>query len=144
MTRTDRTKRIAADRADGYAEVGRRLLQAGRVLAQHDDPRHASALAILSVHAVIAFVDAVTIHSGGRKSSSPDHTATTRLLRDVLGTRLPDAQARLVARVVAEKDKFEYQGYVARWDEACSLHRKAEQLGRWAEEHLAVAPRRGD
>lgn len=144
MTRTDRTKRVTADRADGYAEVGRRLLQAGRVLAQHDDPRHASALAILSVHAVIAFVDAVTIHSGGRKSSSPDHAAATRLLRDVLGTRLPEAQAKLVARIIAEKDRFEYQGYVARWDEACKLHQNAERVGAWAGEYLAVTPRRGD
>ena len=40
-------------------------MQAGRVIVEHGDARHATALAILAVHAAIAFADAVAIHAGG-------------------------------------------------------------------------------
>ena len=75
MTRTDRGKRVDPSRADSYAEVGRRLLHAGRAMLAQGDERHASALAILAVHAMIAFSDAVSVHVGGRKSTSTDHVA---------------------------------------------------------------------
>jgi len=142
VTRTDRTKRIDPVRADSYAEVGRRLLHAGRTMADHGDRQHASALAILAVHAVIAYVDAVTIHAGGRKSTSADHAALGKLLRETLGNRLPDAQGKLIARVVSEKDQFEYQGYVASWAEASVILQRAERVGVWVEEVLTTLPRR--
>lgn len=143
MTRTDRTKRIDPVRADDYAEVGRRLVHAGRTMTEHGDRRHASAVAILAIHAVIAYVDAVTIHVGGRKSTSADHAAATQLLRDMLGNRLPAAQGTLLARVLAAKDQFEYQGHVAGWGEATGLLERAERVGTWADEVLATIPRRG-
>lgn len=39
----------------------------------------------------------------------------------------------LLERTVREKDRFEYQGYVATIKEAESLFAKAERLGTWAE-----------
>lgn len=142
MTRTDRTKRIDPMRATGYAEVARRLLHAGRAMAAEGDRQHASALAILAVHAVIAQVDAVTIHVGGRKSTSPQHSSISKLLRDILGNRLPEAQAKLIAQVISEKDQFEYAGHVATWAEATGLLERAEAIGKWAEEVLDTIPRR--
>lgn len=144
MTRADRAKRVDSSRAEAYAEVGRRLLQAGRSLAAEPDSRHASAVAILAVHAAIAFVDAVTIHAGGRKSTSTDHGAVTRLLRDVLGNRLPAAEEKAIAALMSQKDQFEYQGYVARWSEATRLLQRAERVGSWAEQLLRAMPRRQD
>lgn len=142
MTRTDRVKRVDPARAARYAEVGRRLVHAGRTMVNHADRQHASAIAILAVHAVIAYADAVTIHFGGRKSTSTDHSAVCKLLRETLGNRLPDAQAKLIARVVSEKDQFEYQGYVATWAEATALLQRAERVGAWVEEVLVTIPRR--
>lgn len=136
MTRTDRTRREDPARADSYAEVGRRLVAAGRaILAQHD-PRHASALAILAVHAAIAFADAVCIRRGGRKSTSPDHTAALRLLRAILGNRFPATAERALTRLLAEKDRLEYQGYVVVLREAATLFALAEVCGVWAEQVL--------
>lgn len=88
------------------------------------NPHHASALAILAVHATIAYTDALCIHWGGRKSTSADHTAVVRLLKAVLGT---------VTRTLAEKDRFEYQGYVAKLSEAQRLFDRAERYAAWAE-----------
>lgn len=142
VTRLDRTKRIDPAQADNYAEVGRRLLQAGRVMLEHGDPSHATALAILSVHAAIAFADAATIHVGGRKSASGDHTASVRLLREIVGPRLPSAIETALRRVLSEKDRFEYQGYLATMREAAALFARAEQVGAWSESVLTSTRRR--
>lgn len=141
MARTDRAKRTDPARADSYAEVGRRLLHAARAITEQGDARHASALAILAVHSVIAHADAVAIHTGGKRSTAAEHAAVLALLRDVLGNRLTDRIAREIQRVIAEKDKFEYQGYVATLTEARALLDRAERIGAWCEEWLSVTPR---
>lgn len=136
MTRTDRTRRVDPAHSDGYAEVGRRLLSAGRAIRQQGDPRHASALAILAVHAAIACTDAVCIRHGGRKSASPDHQAAQRLLRAVLGNRLPKPVERSLGRILEGKDLFEYQGYAVPLKEATALFDAAERYAVWAEHAL--------
>jgi len=138
VTRTDRTRREDPARADGYAEVGRRLLVAGRsILAQHD-PRHASALAVLAVHAGIAFADAVCIRKGGRKSASSDHAAAVRLLRATLGNRLPLATERALDRLLAAKERLEYQGFVVPMREAATIFELGERCAAWAERELVT------
>lgn len=143
MTRLDRTKRIAPAEADHYAEVGRRLLLAGRAILERGDPRHAPALAILGVHAAIAYADALCIHLGGRKSTSSDHGAGLRLLKATMGSRLSPQIERSTQRLMAEKDRFEYQGYVATMGEAAALFAKAERFGTWADQVLVSMRRAG-
>ena len=133
MARLDRTKRIDPRLADNHAEVGRRLLHAGRAIVEHGDERHASALAILSVHVAISFADAVAIHSSGRKSTSSDHEASVRLLRAALGARLSTATENALRRLIGAKDRFEYQGYVATMREAAVLFGHAERIATWAD-----------
>lgn len=137
MTRTDRVKRVDPAQADRYAEIGRQLLHAGRWLREQGDPRHATALAIVAIHAVIALVDAACISRGGRKSTSADHQAALGLLRSILGNRLPAAMEREIGRVVAEKDWVEYQGYAIGQRDAVALLQRAERVGAWVEEVLA-------
>lgn len=137
MTRTDRVRRVDPSRADGYAEVGRRLLLAGRAIIEQGDPRHASGLAILAVHAGIAYADAVAIRRGGRKSASQDHAAALKLLRDVLGNEFPVAMARTLQRLLSEKDRVEYQGFAVPMREAVAVFEAAERFGTWAEGWLA-------
>ena len=119
--------------ADTYAEGGRRLLLAGRAMVEHDDPRHAAALAIVSVHAAIAFADAVCIHLAGKKSTSSDHEAAVRLLRAVAGERLPRPTERALQRLLGEKNRLEYEGYLAAMGEAQDLLLRAERFATWAE-----------
>jgi len=144
MARTDRAKRTVPARAESCAEVGRRLLHAARAITEQGDARHASALAILAVHSVIAYADAVAIHSGGKRSTSADHAAVLSLLRDVLGNRLTDKIAKEIQRVITEKDKFEYQGYVATMPEARSILDRAERVGAWCEEWMNTTARLRD
>jgi hypothetical protein len=67
--------------------------------------------------------------------------AVLALLREVLGNRLPDRIAKELQRVIAEKDKSEYQGYVATLGEARALLDRAERIGAWCEEWLSLTPR---
>ena len=137
MTRTDRSKGVDPARADGFAELGRRLLHAGRTIRELGDPRHASALAILAVHAAIGYADAMCVRRGGRKSSSADHAAAVRLLRAILRTDLPARIERDLGRLLAEKDRLEYEGAAVRQEEAERLFDVAERVGAWAEGVLA-------
>ena len=73
--------------------------------------------------------------------NSHEHAAILALLRDVLGNRLTDRVAREIQRVIAEKDKFEYHGYVTTLTEARALLDRAERIGAWCEEWLSVTPR---
>lgn len=141
MVRADRAKTTDPARADSFAEVGRRLLSAARAISEQGDSRHGSALAVLAVHTVIAVADAVTIHTGGRRSTSADHAAVLALLRDVLGNRLPDRIGKDLQRVIAEKDHYEYQGYVAGLAESRTLLDRAERVAAWGEEWLNTTPR---
>lgn len=137
MVRADRAKRVDPVRADGYAEVGRRLLLAGRAILESRDARHASGLVILAIHAVIAYADSISVRYGAKKSTSPDHAATVKLLRGILGARLPREMERLLERSVRDKDRFEYQGHVATMKEAEAMFARAERFGAWAERTLS-------
>jgi len=141
MARNDRAKRTDPARADSYAEVGRRLLHAARAITEQGDDRHASALSILAVHATIAYADAIAIHSGGRRSTASDHAAVLALLHAVLGNRLTAGIAKDIQRVIAEKDKFEYQGYAAELAEARALLDRTERIAAWCEQWMNTTPR---
>lgn len=136
MTRTDRATAVDPARAEGFAEVGRRLLSACRAIRDLGGPQHASALGILSVHAGIAYTDALCVRRAGRKSSSPDHRAVINLLRHALGDRLPTRMVRHLERLLGAKDGFEYEGVPATMEEAEPVFVAAERYAAWAEEEL--------
>ncbi|MBL0170481.1 MAG: hypothetical protein IPP90_07050 [Gemmatimonadaceae bacterium] len=89
---------------------------------------------------MIAYADVVAIHNGGKRSTSAVHAVALALLCDELGNRLSDKIAKEIQRVIAEKDKFKYHGYVA-FSEARALPDCAERIGAWCEEWLTVTPR---
>ena len=136
MTRTDRFRRVDPAQADGYAEVGRRLLLAGRAILERGDERHAPALAVLAVHAGIAFADAVCVRKGGRKSTGGDHASAVPLLKATMGAGLPNRVERDLGRLLAEKDRFECQGYVVAMREAAAVFDRAERCAVWMEQVL--------
>lgn len=114
---------------------------AGRAMLDRADPRHASTLAILSVHAVIAYADSLCVHLAGRKSTSADHRSAVALLRAIMGSRLPATTEKVLARVLSEKDRLEYQGYVASMGDAQQLFSRAESFATWAESVLTSTRR---
>jgi hypothetical protein len=61
-----------------------------------------------------------------------------RLLRAALGNRLPVVTERAWGRLLAEKDRLEYQGYVVPMREAATIFELAERCAAWAEQELVT------
>lgn len=62
-----------------------------------------------------------------------DHAQAPRLLRDVLGNLLPDAQERRYRRILSFKDEVQYGTRQASREEAGRLLEDLEELARWAQ-----------
>jgi len=69
--------------------------------------------AILFVHAVIAYTDALTIKAGGVKGSGDNHLQVVDLIRQVISLDRNDTIAlnRLI-KILSEKSKVAYSGKV--------------------------------
>jgi hypothetical protein len=88
------------------------------------------------VNAAIAYADTITGALSGRVNQH-DHAAAVKALRDALGRRLPDIQARRVRRILAEKDSAQYGARLMRKKEAMRLLTDLEEFARWAEAEIA-------
>lgn len=63
------------------------------------------------------------------------------MLRAVFGSRLPAVIDTSLQRVLSEKDRFEYQGYLATMREAASMLKRAGEIGEWVERVLTTERR---
>ena len=129
--------------ADRYRRVAESLLESARVLVSlaEEEDDYGNAIAIVAVHAAIAWSDAVCITYAGLKSTDGDHTRAADLLQDALGTRV-DAQAlRSLRSVLQKKDMVAYGGDYYRVPEARALLEKVEAFCSWAEKMYEKRPR---
>ena len=138
MTRTGSTK--AADaahalgrlrRAMASQEVAKLSVEDGSVMLLGPDA--VSSNAILSV---IAYADALTAAYGGRVNQK-DHGAVIKLLRDTLGSALPAAQERRLAKLIGRKDETQYGSKPGRAEEARQFVEALDVFAAWARETLA-------
>ena len=65
-----------------------------------------------------------------------DHAAATRLLREVLGNRLTDAQERRLRRLLGRKDEVQYGARTVTLDEARHMLEELDMFAPWAEDLL--------
>jgi len=136
MARTAGTKTVERTQAAGYLGTGRTFLAAAEALAAlaGEDESYGNAIALLAVHAAIGHVDALTIGFAEKKSVSGDHRDAARLLRAVLGNRLPDKQERALMSLLNSKDAVSYQGKHFPLDDAMGLLAKAAAFAAWADQ----------
>jgi hypothetical protein len=130
-----RGRRKALDRADAprYMTVARALRKSAADIEVIAEDRHGNALAIIAVHAAIAYADALCAAYGGFKSTEGEHERTVDALKEALGTRMDSGQARRLLGIVKEKDSASYQGVFYTMAEARRLLRKLEVFADWAE-----------
>jgi len=86
----------------------------------------------LMVAAAIAYADAVTAQARGVVNKQ-DHQAAPRLLREVLGRRLPDKQEKFFRKLLGRKDEVNYGARSATLDEAERLMAELDDFAVWAE-----------
>lgn len=141
MTRTDRFRRESRARAPGFRDQGRVFLVAAEALASQSEENesYGSAIALLAVHAGIAYADALTIVFAGKKSAGA-HDRLPALLGDALGNRLPASRRNELSRLVGEKDAIAYQGKYYPLSDAGRRLREARQFANWAEQMFEERP----
>jgi len=87
------------------------------------------------VLATIAFGDSLTAKRA-QVVNKQDHAQAPRLLRDVFGNLLPDAQDRRFRRILGFKDQVQYGSRQASREEAAHLLADLEEFVRWADDLL--------
>ena len=85
--------------------------------------------------AAIAYTDALTAKSA-QVINQQDHAAAARLLREVLGNRLTDAQERRLRRLLGRKDEVQYGVRAVALDEARQTLEELDRFALWAEDLL--------
>jgi hypothetical protein len=88
------------------------------------------------VTAAIAYADALTGKFGGRVNQK-DHAAARKALRDALGNRLPQSQARRFAKILDEKDAAQYGARSGRLTHARGLLGELDAFAEWVESEMA-------
>lgn len=104
-----------------------------------EDARYGNAIAVIAIHAAIAYNDAVTIAYGGSKSTEGDHEKAPDALIAALKNPSP-AQVDLLRAVVKKKDSASYRGEYYTMEDAVMVLRRAEKFCEWAEEMYQSRP----
>lgn len=140
MVRRGRRKEL--DRADAakYMTVARALRKSAADIGIIADDRHGNALAIVVIHAAIAYADALCIAYGGFKSTEGEHERAVEALKQALGNRMDRAQGTRLLAIVKEKDSASYQGVFYTTADARRIVRKLETFAEWAEEMYEKRP----
>jgi hypothetical protein len=110
MVGIGKSKREDRTRAPRYHEVGRALLKTASDLEALADPRYGNALAIIAIHAAIAFTDALTVAYRELKSTDGDHARAADLLVHALGHRADAGEVRRLRGILGAKSSASYSG----------------------------------
>ncbi|HET7230905.1 MAG TPA: hypothetical protein VFJ16_12925 [Longimicrobium sp.] len=138
--RLGKTKNEERSRAVGYQVVARSLLETAHGLDTLAEPRFGNGLAIVSVHAAIAYTDALTVAFRGIKSVDGDHTRAAEVLAHALGQRAEPGQVKRLKRVLNAKSAVSYGGDYYTLQEGREVYSDVTRYGAWAEEMLTNRP----
>lgn len=142
MVRSGSSREVDRFQAEKYRRVGTSLLASARALeavAVPGDP-YGNAVGVVSIHAVIAYNDALTIAFRGIKSTEGDHRKAADVLLKALGNRAQPAQVDRLRSILSLKDRISYGGQFFTLEEARQLLKSAEAFCAWAESLYAERP----
>lgn len=141
VTRGNR-KEVDRAQAEKYRKVGAALLESAQALAElaTESDSFGNAIAVVAVHACIAYNDALSIAWKGVKSTDGDHTRAPDTLVFALSHRATPRRVRQLRAVVGMKDQVSYQGSYYRVSDAVQLLEHATGFCGWAEEMYDQRP----
>jgi hypothetical protein len=141
VTRGSR-KEVDRAQASKYRRVGAALLESAQTLAElaTDSDGYGNAIAVVAVHACIAYNDALSIAWKGVKSTEGDHTRAPDTLLFALSHNVPPERVRQLKSVLDKKDHVSYMGTYFRIDQASRLLNEATGFCAWAEEMFEQRP----
>jgi uncharacterized membrane protein len=131
---TNRGPRKPVDTAHSSARLlqAREFHESARSLVTLGQSRSYNGAITLMVMASIAYCDAVTAGAKGVVNKQ-DHQSAPKLLREVLGNRLPAKQERFFRKLLGRKDEVNYGARSATHGEAEQLLADLDEFAVWAE-----------
>jgi hypothetical protein len=142
MVRLGSTTTEDPSRAAKYLSIGRSLYRNSQELEAISETRYGNGLAIIAIHAAIAYTDALTIAFRGIKSQDGDHARAADVLAHALGQkREHTGQVNRLRRILQAKSDASYSGQYYTLDDGKRIVRETGEFIRWAEDLLATTVR---
>lgn len=132
MVSIGKSRREERTRAGKYAAVGRALPKTASDLEALADTRYGNALAIIAIHAAIAYTDALTVAFRELKSTDGDHTRAAELLIHALGHRADAGQVRRLRGVLSAKSSASYSGNFYTLEDGVRVLAETRIYAEWA------------
>jgi hypothetical protein len=140
VVKLGKTRQQDRSAATKYQAVGRALHRTAMDLKALGARKYGNGLAIVAIHAAIAYTDALTIAYRGIRSTDGDHRRAVDVLQHALGHRADPEQVRRLRGILDAKTHASYSGTYYTLDDAESILRDTDLYVTWAEELLARRP----
>lgn len=141
MVRLGSTSTEDPSRAVKYLGLGRSLHRNAKELDVISETKYGNGLAIIAIHAAIAYTDALTIAFRGIKSQDGDHVRAADVLAHALGQRGEyAAQVRRLRGILQAKSDVSYSGEYYTLEEGKRILRETTAFIEWAEDMLSNRP----
>lgn len=134
MVNLGKTRQMDRSQAAKYLRVARALHATADDLSQLADEgdTYGNAMAIVAIHAAIAYADAVSIAFRELKSVDGDHSMAVATLRHALGHRADAMQIRRLESIIDQKSAASYQGRYYLLADARSVVKELDAFAEWA------------
>ncbi len=132
MTGQGPRKPVDAGHASARLLQAREFHESARSLVTLGESKSYNGAVTLMVTAVIADGDAITAKGKGVVNKQ-DHQNAPKLLREVLGNRLPDKQEKFFRKLLGRKDEVNYGARSTMLEEALRLLIELDEFAVWAE-----------
>lgn len=141
MVNVGKTRHTPRSQAMRYIRVARALHSTARDLRDvaADGDTYGNAMAIIAIHAAIAYADALSIAFREIKSIDGNHSMAVPALQHALGHRADARQCRRLANIIDQKNAVSYQGEYYTLEDAA---RVVDEVGAFAEWALALFEQR--
>jgi len=135
MTRKLKAKRVDHAQAGTYLSKARGFRVDAEAMAALAGEFSGNGLAVLCVHAAIAYSDALAVRAGEVKSASGEHLDAVDLLESVvrIATDGDRAAVKALRYVLQRKDEVSYTSTLVRPEDAERMLERLQQFGDWAE-----------
>lgn len=135
MTRKYPFSAVDQSLASKYLTKANRFKADAENMAQLSDEFSGAGVAVLCVHAAIAYGDAIAILAAGKKSKSGDHRDAAPFLASVVPIRTTEDKAAIRAfqAILNRKDEVSYTGDILDEAEAAALLHRLRAFARWAD-----------
>jgi hypothetical protein len=133
MVNLGKTRQMDRTHAAKYLCIGRALHSTVDDLNQlaTEGDSYGNAMAIVAIHAAIAYADALSIAFRELKSVDGDHSMAVATLRHAIGHRADEAQMKRLDSIIDQKSAVSYQGQYYTLADAKAVVEKLNAFAEW-------------